>query len=688
MFEAAAPHKRWALPTLALLLVGSLLFGHLPPAAGVDGVVDHRARYSACVGAATASAGFMDMAGSFAEEAANCLAHYGITYGTAPGVFSPSDIIPRWQMALFLQRAAGPAGIVIPKASDQGFTDLGAFAAHIRSGINQMAALGIMPGISGSTYGPTEPVTRQEMASLLARFLMAAPTGPGGVDISKVTPDDSNFTDLGEVLITTYRDIRLIYEMGVTSGTSATTFAPDGWVTRGQMAVFITRMLAHTNARPAGLAVQTTDSMAFRDTTIEASITLRNKSHQPMANRAVDLFTAENPDKAFDKQGACTTAIMSGLGAGGECVIEGTDPSTDTSGNLVVDVEVGDVEGLRIWAWAGNRDDSFDEDTTDYVTIDVTTRGRPAALLVRDDLPASAGKVRMGTAVTFTFQLVDDKENPVPSQGVAFVVEVREGGRQVESTTLNKRTGPDGSAQATFFNMDPSSELGDVAFLDLDMRVGGDLDILDRTTIGIVEDDGKSRDPSLEWSDERPEPTTLELSPVREYIVASSEGRGAAAEVRATLSDQYGGPVSGEQVVFSSNDIRGVPNGARRTTGSTGIASLNYLRDSDEDFTERITGSFRRLSAGTRQYWAARVSGSSSGSGAIRVINTGADSVIVVTGSEILVVEYDANDQFKIGSVATGYSAFEEALSVGDVLEFQITGTSSGTVNVFTLTDR
>ncbi len=197
MFEAA-PHKRWALQ-LALLVAGSLLLGTFPPALGVDGVVDHRARYSACVGVATASAGFVDMAGSFAEEAANCLAHYGITYGTEPGVFSPSDIISRWQMALFLQRAAGPAGIVIPKASDQGFTDLGSFAAHIRSGINQMAALGIMPGISGTTYGPTEPVTRQEMASLLARFLMAGPTGPGGVDISKVTPDDSNFTDLGPV---------------------------------------------------------------------------------------------------------------------------------------------------------------------------------------------------------------------------------------------------------------------------------------------------------------------------------------------------------------------------------------------------------------------------------------------------------------------------------------------------------
>ena len=35
--------------------------------------------YSACIAAATEDAGFTDMDGSFAENAANCLAHYGIT---------------------------------------------------------------------------------------------------------------------------------------------------------------------------------------------------------------------------------------------------------------------------------------------------------------------------------------------------------------------------------------------------------------------------------------------------------------------------------------------------------------------------------------------------------------------------------------------------------------------------------
>ena len=690
MSESAEPRKRWGLPALAFLLTVSLVFGPLPSAMSLAGAVDHPARYSACVAAATEPAGFRDMVGNFAEGAANCLAHYGITYGTESGMFSPRDVIPRWQMALFLQRAARPAGIVLPRAKDQGFTDLGSFASHIQAGINQMAALGIMPGITGTTYGPAEPVTRQGMALLLAKFLEVAPTGPGGTGISSVRPDDDQFKDLDEVTFSTTQAIAKLYELGVTSGVTADTFNPDGWVTRAQMAVFITRMLAHTNARPAGLAVQFAGEVVVRDTTFEVSVTLRSTSHQPIANRAVDVFTAEDPKDAFDKKGSCTTDATAAIGAG-ECAIDRADPTTDTGGNLLADVEVGDVEALRIWVWSGKQGELFNANTSRFATLDVITRGVPSALLVRDDLPSSAVKAAMGEAVTFTFQLVDDKGDPVSEGGVPFVVvtqEIRDGGRRVESTTLNKTTGPDGSAQATFLSADPSDELGDMASLDLDVRPGGDLDVLDKTTIGIVKDDGKGNDPTLVWTDERAEPSTLRLMVVQEYIVASSAGNGAAATVQATLSDQYGRPAVGEDVVFSSNDSLGVPNGVRRTTDSQGLARLNYQRDSDKGLIERITGSYKRLASTARQYWVTRNSGAVSGSGTVRVVDTDENTVIVVSGSEILLVEYDDRDQFYIGSKAVNYTNFEDNLSTQDILAYRITDTLPRTVNLFTLTNR
>ena len=100
---------RWKASVL-VALVSSLGLVPVAPAGAVDGAVDHAPDYSACVGPATESAGFGDMDGNFAEAAANCLAHYGITHGTAKGVFSPNDVVPRWQMALFLIRAADRPG--------------------------------------------------------------------------------------------------------------------------------------------------------------------------------------------------------------------------------------------------------------------------------------------------------------------------------------------------------------------------------------------------------------------------------------------------------------------------------------------------------------------------------------------------------------------------------------------------
>lgn len=690
MFKAAGSRNRYKYPALALLLVVAVLAGPMPRAGAVDGIVDYPAKYSACFGPAAASAGFTDMVGSFAEEAANCLAHYGITFGTEPGRFSSGDVIPRWQMALFLQRATAPAGLVVPKPTDQGFTDIDALDSHLRDGINQIAELGIMPGRTETTYGPSEPVTRQEMAILLARFLAAAPTGPGGTPIRDIRPDDGNFTDINRVPFVINQAIRRLFEMGIAQGTAADTFSPDNWVTRGQMAVFITRMLAHTNARPAGLTAQISDDLVFRGSTAEIAISYRDDFNRPYALRTLDLFIVEHPEEAFDDNGKCTDKVLPGLGAD-ECVIDTSDTTTDASGNLLADVEVEDSEKLRVWVWTGSVNDTFDEDTTTFVTVDLVTRGTPTALLVSDDLPPSATKVPFGRPVTFIFQLVDEERKPVPWEGVEFVVEVRESrdnGNRVERTTLNKKTGPEGSAQATFINVDPSPELGDLAFLDLDVEVGPRLGLLDETAVGIVEDDGAVVDSSLRWSDERPEPTTLKVSVAREYIVASSAGNGAAATVLATLTDQYGAPVSGEQVAFSSNDSAGAPNGIRRTTHLDGVAELNYQRDSDRSYTERVTGSFRRLSHTARQFWVTRLLSSAGGSGTVRLIDTDSDEVVVVTSSAVHLVEYDANDQFTVGGKAVGYSDFEAALSIRDTLSFQVTDGRPGTVNSYTLTNR
>ena len=689
MFREAKNRWRWVGPIL-VAVVGPLLAVAAVPAAGEEGVVDHPAAYSACIGPAVESAGFPDMKGSFAESAADCLAYYGITKGTTAGLFAPDDVVSRWQMALFLVRAAGPAGIVLPRAFPRGFTDLEQVGSGARDAINQLSALRIMEGASASTFAPHAMVTRRQMAQFLAAFLKAAPTGPGGSDVDDVKPDDDNFRDLGTVPFITSEDIRRLYEMGVTGGTTATTFSPEAPVSRAQMAVFITRMLAHTNARPAGVTIQIADQDVFRNSNISLAVSLRDSDRRPFEGRHVDVFQATDPALAFDLHGNCTVDVAPA--AGGEaCVTDVSDGTTDSLGNLLADVEVGDVASFRLWAWADDLGESFNEDSTEAAVLDVRARGTASALEVTDDLPSTARKVLFGDAVTFTFRLVNDDGEPVARSGVSFTIEVREsrdGGRRFEPTTITKETGPDGGAQYTHQFPDPSPSPGDIAKLDLDVRSSGGFKVRDRTAIRIVENDRSGTDRLLDWADERAEPTTLELVLTKEFRMASSVGGGSAATVRASLTDQYGGPVVREAIAFSSNDGDGVPNGVRRVTNSAGVASLSYQRDSSAGGAETITARFGRLVGRARQYWVAPVSGGVDGSGTVREVDTDENTIIVAGGDDAVLIAYDGNDQFTVDDEAVIIAVFEENLTSGDTLEYRISGPGRSTINVYTLTNR
>ena len=239
----------------ALLAVGAAgLFGPgAGPAMAVDGEPDNTARYSACVGAATDPAGFVDTADIFAEDAINCLAYYQITKGTSSGTtFSPGNSVNRWQMALFLVRAAEAAGLALPEAREQGFEDIGTLGPSTREAVNRLAQLGITRGTGEGRFSPYGPVSRQQMALFLYRFLGEIPIGEGGVEVSEVVPDDTVFEDISPLSRAVEQAIMVIYEMGITGGTSEGRFSPNDRVSRSQMALFIARALDHSNARPAG----------------------------------------------------------------------------------------------------------------------------------------------------------------------------------------------------------------------------------------------------------------------------------------------------------------------------------------------------------------------------------------------------------------------------------------------------
>lgn len=66
--------------------------------------------------------------------------------GASATRFQPDLGVTRAQMALILIAAAGPAGIDVPAAREQGFKDIGGLPGATRDAINQLARLGYHQG--------------------------------------------------------------------------------------------------------------------------------------------------------------------------------------------------------------------------------------------------------------------------------------------------------------------------------------------------------------------------------------------------------------------------------------------------------------------------------------------------------------------------------------------------------------
>jgi hypothetical protein len=95
--------------------------------------------------------------------------------------------------------------------------------------INKVAEAGITGGCADGLYCPTDPVYREQMASFLARALAYADT------------DTDYFSD--DATSSHEPDINRFAEAGVTTGCAPGLYCPNGTVTRAQMTAFLHRAL-------------------------------------------------------------------------------------------------------------------------------------------------------------------------------------------------------------------------------------------------------------------------------------------------------------------------------------------------------------------------------------------------------------------------------------------------------------
>ena len=126
-------------------------------------------------------------------------------------------------------------------AQDAGFADVP--EGHKNAGdIDCIAYYRITIGKSATTYDPKASVTREHMALFLTRL-----AGLVGIEVAS-DPADPGFTDVGALSDESQTAIAQLADLGITKGTSDTTYSPADSVTRGHMALFISRLMDQMSA--------------------------------------------------------------------------------------------------------------------------------------------------------------------------------------------------------------------------------------------------------------------------------------------------------------------------------------------------------------------------------------------------------------------------------------------------------
>ncbi len=122
--------------------------------------------------------GFVDVATypDPTRQAIRELAALGLTAGVSATEFGPAGEVRRWEMALFLDRLISTLGVEVAGGPPPSFEDIAALPDDVKSAISRLVVLGITTGTSDRTYDPNSTVTREQMATFLARTIASLPT--------------------------------------------------------------------------------------------------------------------------------------------------------------------------------------------------------------------------------------------------------------------------------------------------------------------------------------------------------------------------------------------------------------------------------------------------------------------------------------------------------------------------------
>ncbi|MEL3960185.1 S-layer homology domain-containing protein [Lysinibacillus endophyticus] len=217
-----------------------------------------------------ASTSFSDVStnNGFYKEIMN-LAERGIIKGYQDGTFRPGVNVTRGQAAKII---AGVLGLDTVNVSNPGFKDVPKTNEYYGA-IAALAKAGIINGYGDGTFKPNEPVKRNHMAKIIAgAFKLNATTG--------------YTTPLKDIRGEYEGYITALYEYGVTTGKTKTSFDGLSNVSRGQLAAFV--------VRAENIVVEKEESVDLTITEISSTVKTTDNTTYTVASHLKGLLNEQN----------------------------------------------------------------------------------------------------------------------------------------------------------------------------------------------------------------------------------------------------------------------------------------------------------------------------------------------------------------------------------------------------------
>jgi len=180
------------------------------------------------------AASFTDVQKHWSQSFVELAAAKGLVEGVGGDKYDPDKSVTRAEFTAMLVRVLGRGAAT---GSAAPYDDVKQGAWYFDE-IAKAKELGLLGFVKSTNFNPDQPLTREEMASMLAAVVALEK-----LSLTKEYVSMVGYKDIGSVGTAYLEDVRLMVKLKIMTGTGEDTFSPKGETTRAQAAAVFVRTL-------------------------------------------------------------------------------------------------------------------------------------------------------------------------------------------------------------------------------------------------------------------------------------------------------------------------------------------------------------------------------------------------------------------------------------------------------------